>query len=404
MLAALLAVLLGAGVIFQGAFAEHVLRRGLSGGLAMAVVLAFPLATLVLGAELGLCALGARTPTRVNVRLLTAVICLLVVGSELFLRHGLGRYWSWRERNGGKYSSAFGGGHPGWLLLREPQRLVVVGKSEFQLTWRTNSLGLRDGEIPQEKPPGELRVLALGDSFTEGLGAGTQETWPKQLEERLRERYPDRPLRVMNAGRSGSDAWYATMLLEERLLAYHPDLVVLAINESDGFDMIARGGRERFRSDGTVAFRPGPGWEWLYASSFIVRHIVHDLADYDRRLLGPRDREQRTREGLEQIRAAVHAMHGLAEAHGFRLLVVFHPVPTEIIRETLTLGPLVESLKEEGAVPVASLLDFFLGPAGVDADNVWSYFWRTDTHHNPAGYALLAEGIERALVETGQLE
>ena len=53
--------------------------------------------------------------------------------------------------------------------------------------YRVNSLGFRDREFPKEKPAGELRVLAIGDSFTFGAGVQLDDCWVQLLERRLAE-------------------------------------------------------------------------------------------------------------------------------------------------------------------------------------------------------------------------
>src|SRR5712691_1940510 len=63
---------------------------------------------------------------------------------------------------------------------------------------KINSKGLRDREIPYERTPSTLRILMLGDSFTEGWGVPFEETFSKRIE-RL---YAARGTRteVINAG------------------------------------------------------------------------------------------------------------------------------------------------------------------------------------------------------------
>src|SRR5262249_53877156 len=50
----------------------------------------------------------------------------------------------------------------------------------------TNSKGLRDREFSYEKPPGKLRIMMLGDSFTVGWGAKFDETFSKRIERCMR--------------------------------------------------------------------------------------------------------------------------------------------------------------------------------------------------------------------------
>ncbi len=65
---------------------------------------------------------------------------------------------------------------------------------------RINAHALRGPDFPEEKPPGEIRVLALGGSTTAGEEVGEADTYPAQLEGMLRARCPGRNIRVINAG------------------------------------------------------------------------------------------------------------------------------------------------------------------------------------------------------------
>ena len=49
----------------------------------------------------------------------------------------------------------------------------------------SNELGFHDLDFAVDKPAGEFRVLALGDSFTYGLGVRLEESWPQRLERAL---------------------------------------------------------------------------------------------------------------------------------------------------------------------------------------------------------------------------
>jgi lysophospholipase L1-like esterase len=67
---------------------------------------------------------------------------------------------------------------------------------------RTNSLGLREGEIGPKRP-GELRILSLGDSYAMGYGVELEQSYGKLVERELGRRYPDRTFSVISAGVDG---------------------------------------------------------------------------------------------------------------------------------------------------------------------------------------------------------
>src|SRR5262245_12490964 len=65
---------------------------------------------------------------------------------------------------------------------------------------RTNSFGLRSPEVAIPKPPGTVRILLLGDSFTFGFKAVESDVFARRIEDRLR-RQPGLSLaEVVNAG------------------------------------------------------------------------------------------------------------------------------------------------------------------------------------------------------------
>ena len=97
----------------------------------------------------------------------------------------------------------------------------------------TNALGLRDQEIGP-KMPDELRMLAIGDSFTFGFGVLREDTWPQVLERRLAERV-ERPVQVVNCGFADGahePRGYADWLVDEGL-ALEPDTVLFGICLND---------------------------------------------------------------------------------------------------------------------------------------------------------------------------
>ncbi len=80
--------------------------------------------------------------------------------------------------------------YTGWLLRIPPVELSV------------NSLGYRGPSRPFEKPPGTLRILLIGDSYTFGVGMPEDDTIAAQLERVLRSS-SSHPVEVLNFGIPG---------------------------------------------------------------------------------------------------------------------------------------------------------------------------------------------------------
>src|SRR4051812_6566115 len=57
-----------------------------------------------------------------------------------------------------------------WLWVYAKSSRFEVRKTEFTQVHSTNSEGLSGALLPLEKKRGELRIIAVGDSFTEGIG------------------------------------------------------------------------------------------------------------------------------------------------------------------------------------------------------------------------------------------
>ena len=72
-----------------------------------------------------------------------------------------------------------------------------------------------------------LKIVALGSSSTEGIGASSRaNSYPSRLEAELREQYPDMQIEVINRGVGGEDAREMLARLDRSVLAERPDLVL----------------------------------------------------------------------------------------------------------------------------------------------------------------------------------
>jgi hypothetical protein len=92
---------------------------------------------------------------------------------------------------------------------------------------RYNTKGFRDYEHPEEKPPGIIRILGIGDSYTFGMRVNFEDIYLTRLERMLNDQYPTRHYEVINMGVPGYNTLSERDLLEKQGLLYQPDLVII---------------------------------------------------------------------------------------------------------------------------------------------------------------------------------
>jgi lysophospholipase L1-like esterase len=114
---------------------------------------------------------------------------------------------------------------------------------EFTSWIEINSKGMRGPEVDYAKPPGEYRVLVLGDSFTFAEQVNQHETFPQLLEDRLNGTSGQKTVRVLNAGSNGWATANELVFLAEEGVKYSPDLVIAALyagnDVSDNYERVA---------------------------------------------------------------------------------------------------------------------------------------------------------------------
>jgi lysophospholipase L1-like esterase len=158
------------------------------------------------------------------------VFCCLFVAAELSLR--LFRPVGYRkpldenatERHDWKNRVHEPGSVPGLAYELVPSNDVIAEGMHIV----TNSLGMRCEEPLDRATPGLLRVAVVGDSMAFGYGVQQGEDFPARLERELQsELGPARTVEVLNFAVGGYSIADELVVLRERALPLHPDLVVL---------------------------------------------------------------------------------------------------------------------------------------------------------------------------------
>jgi hypothetical protein len=249
-----------------------------------------------------------------------------------------------------------------------------------------NSLGFRGPELPARKPAGAWRAAVLGDSVVFGQGVREEDTLPAQLQRRLSAR-SSRPVEVINAGVRGYNLAHYRILLEARLLALDPDLLVLVITEINDLE------QEPFSWKPPRATRLGPDSLWLRfpLSRWMIQRL--DGLDYIpawqahvRRSYDPQGPDWKA------ATEALLAIQRDCVERGVRLLVLQMPLLEDVGTFTRERAQLADFLKRRGFAALDPRPELLRYPA---RDLVVSPM---DFHPNARCLGILAQLLELAIL------
>jgi lysophospholipase L1-like esterase len=267
---------------------------------------------------------------------------------------------------------------------------AAAARAPFCVEFRYNSARYRGPEIPARRP-GILRVIALGDSFTEGQGVREDQVWPRVLGAGLDVARPGR-YEVINAGRRASDFPDLRGAFDE-VLQFQPDVVVYAMVPNDAqrgpgllapaADLITGGGAGALHFDRLGFLEP--------RILTVARHrlaatrLTAATVRWYRDLHGPANAQ-----GWAATRSHLAGMGQEARRRGFRLVVALWPLLVGP-REQRELEPVYEAMT--AAVREAGLPLHDLRPAlaGRDARDLWVH--PVDMHPNEDAHRLAGESL-----------
>lgn len=242
----------------------------------------------------------------------------------------------------------------------------------------------------------EDKVLALGDSFTEGQGVKYEDTYVQKLEKLLAKE--GTPITIRNTGVAGSDLEEVCMAYDDHSAERHYPLVVYGFVLND----FGLPGRERIigsdyidTNNGGNEYRP---WRRRCASINFIHHCLDNI-----RL------DQMTRNGyLEAFRGKnardkFELLRGLdrkIQSEGGKLVIVlfpllhdFHDYPFQEIHDK------IQDFCQQNDIPLLDLLPSF---SQHEAESLWVH--PSDYHPNSIAHQLAAEEICSFLRDQGLLE
>jgi hypothetical protein len=289
--------------------------------------------------------------------------------------------------------------------------------------------GYRVPRSNEPPPPSCRRILAIGDSFTFGVGVDAEAAFPMQLEDEL-ERSTGSAWCARNGGVGGYGPLRSARLLETRQGDFRPEIVVHAVyvgndlEDSNPATYLQQprieGGRMVSRRKDVIARTR----RFLRIHSHLYSFLRKNL--YDLYLASPLSAKSQTLDpfGLAEWPAWIRDVTWPACAqsildiaswcreHGAHYLVVLVPAKYQvdedawnIYRKRWKLSPeafdrdhaqrVVNEFLEQKSVAALDLLPEFRS-AGGD-----SLYFRVDSHWTPAGHALAAREILRDVTARG---
>ncbi len=257
----------------------------------------------------------------------------------------------------------------------------------------TNADGLREVAVPRAKPPGEVRVLVLGDSSNFGHGVEGDEMWSSVLGARVP------TVRVLNGATPGWTTDQAVEFLRTTGAAYAPDLVIAGFNNDPSPDYL----RDRDRaSSGPIRALNGALFRletYLLAREVTLSLLRYGNARFTRRAAGEApvygtlaESEAKAlvrRVSLEDFRQNLATLHGLSP----RFVWIDMPINRT---EPALVARYVDPTYRQAARELSTKLGFQL--VGVDAR------WQSTRepglfqdkhvfHPNAAGHRRIAEQV-----------
>jgi hypothetical protein len=308
-------------------------------------------------------------------------IFVFLLALEVLLRIS-NKYETRSEHRSGYYSYRYRVERPTWYYTNKPNTSRVKKEQEWQYYNQYNEFGNREKRVSYyTNDTSTIKIVCLGDSFTEGDGAPYDSSWVRQFERRLRANNKNK-YSIYNAGACGSDVFYNHRILCDKLLAIRPSIVIECLNSTDVSDVIWRGGAERFNADGTVSGKVGPSWELLYKYSHLFRAGMAILYKHNENLIHETDLMAKEKNAASLIVNQIEKTAAFCSKQHIKYYLLLHPIPDELKRGSKQPVELIKQLRcKSYATSLFHTLEQFYSVNSLEKD-----YWIANKHYNSSGY------------------
>ena len=315
-------------------------------------------------------------------------ILIFLVSFEIFLRVS-GKYNTRSENKTGIYSFKYKVKKPTWYYTNKPNSSRIKKEKEWQYFNQYNEFGNREKAIDNFiNDTFSIKVVCLGDSFTEGDGAPYDSSWVRLFERKLNLK-DSLKYKIYNAGACGSDVFYNHKILTNKLMILKPKIVIECINSTDINDVIWRGGIERFNSDGRVSGKVGPNWEFFYCFSHVFRAFMNVFYKYNENLISENNLLLNEKAAISLIVSQVEQTAKFCLSNHIEYHLIIHPLPTELIKGNSQPIEFIQQLSHK--LYVTSLFTSFSNY--YKKNDLLKEYWIVNKHFNSKGYLTMGNII-----------
>lgn len=281
-----------------------------------------------------------------------------------------------------------------------------------------NSRGFHD--IEHHLSPSSRRIVAIGDSFTAAIHVSKSQIWSQILQSKLRNKWQDNTVEVINLGIDGTGSNIHLELLRQHAIELQPETVVVAFTNNDIGDLsMGRIYREVYRDyvlsfinnvqqkkmrklvDGTLN---QSNLIWLHKHLYLVRLGAFLIGGNDNLLrsnfVKPSHIDQSVSRSQKEItlQTVFQEFITLSKQHGFHLIVM--PIPMkenkDISLEVLRSYVQIDELDVVNPLPhMQSILEH-------DGKTFADMYWQYDGHFNAYGYKLFGLAVAEAIDEKNE--
>jgi lysophospholipase L1-like esterase len=267
-----------------------------------------------------------------------------------------------------------------------------------------NDFGYRDVRRSPVPAPGTLRVLALGDSVTFGMGVAQERTFPRQTEVLLGSAR-GAPVEVLNLGMPGYNTLHQLALLRELGLGLQPKVVVVGFLYNDIELSSAQKGEGVVKEPAPeslprrIKSRINGAALWLKQHSLFVAWLSPRLGNVLRPLgfkgMGQvgevKDQYVDGNPNWRRMQEALLEMKRLTAERNIELVVMIIPAMAKFTDATYPIKEYhqaVAAFCRDSGIQVLDLLPAFWGGDGTQ-------YWisATDGHPNAQGHKIIAEAL-----------